>query len=71
MIDYTFKHDKVVEFFNYLENFLQDDAPREQILEELQSMCSQIAYHENDLNRIKRNQEILDDIVNGPISIGR
>jgi hypothetical protein len=68
MIDYAFKHDKVVEFFNYLENFLRDDAPRGQILEELQSMCSQIAQHENDLNIIKKNQEILNDIINNKVS---
>ena len=45
-IDYTFKHDKIVGFFNYLENFLKSNVPQEQILEELHKLCSDILYHE-------------------------
>jgi len=68
-MDYDFKSNNVMEFFVYLQNFLKHDAPQDKILEELQFLCSKIVYHENDINRIRHNNKLLNDLVNNSTEI--
>ncbi len=57
-IDYTGIHNNKCAFFSYLKNFLKQDAPEDQIFEELTRLVLDVAYTEADANRDLNKQRI-------------
>ena len=55
-VDYTFNHNRGAEFFDYILNFLEHDAPVDQIHEEIKRLVLDIAHASQP--SVKCNAEI-------------